>query len=150
MVRQVPAESTTWRSDQRFVASPRRYAPAMEADYRGLEIHAVGDAHREVMDALQRRFPPPRTVLDIAAGTGALTARLRDAGYTVTANDMNASGFEAGGECLSIDLNSSFAGSFPTTYDAIVAVEIVEHLENTAAFLRGCAELLEPAGALIV
>ena len=123
-----------------------------ESFYRGLAIRAAGDAHRHVAASLARFVPPPATVLDIAAGTGALAARLRDAGYAVVANDVERSQFAAPDiECLSVDLDRpGFSASLRGPYDAVVAVEIIEHLESPAAFVRECAGLLTGQGKLFV
>ena len=106
-----------------------------ETEYKGIPISAAGNAHAEVLGRLRQLVPPPASVLDIAAGHGALTARLLDAGYEVTANDLDPSRFRPKIACQTIDLNRPFAERLGGRYDAVVAVEIVEHLESPAAFV---------------
>jgi SAM-dependent methyltransferase len=91
-------------------------------------------------------------VLDIAAGYGAFTARLSDLGFlNVSANDVAPQKFAAPGvRCTAVDLNDpAFAEKFDGTFDLIVAIELIEHLESPAAFLRNAFRLLRPRGCLV-
>ncbi len=63
--------------------------------------------------------------------------------------------FAAQARFVHFDLDSDFSralllpGEEPR-YDAITAIEIIEHLENPAHFLRECATCLVPGGLLFV
>ncbi len=123
-----------------------------DTEYGGYPINAAGNVHRVVAQRLLEVAPPPTDVLDIAAGYGALSARLADLGYSVTANDLRSAEFRVPDiECLGIDLDSQdFATRFGRRFHVVLAVEVIEHLESPPAFLRNCARLLDPGGVLIV
>jgi len=128
----------------------------VETSYEGVAIRAAGNVHRHVAEKLFQVLPRGSVVLDIAAGNGALALRLQNCGYRVICVDGNPAKFEVGGiQCTEVDLNRDFAAQIAATggaaqFSAIVAVEVIEHLENPAAFLRGCARLLAPDGVAIV
>jgi SAM-dependent methyltransferase len=112
-----------------------------------------------VHDAVERlvsaRFPAQERasvrVLDLAAGHGALTLRLRDLGFRdLTAFELEAEKFVPDGVVLEqVDLNTRFSEG-RGQYGLVVAVEIVEHLENPFQFLREIAALLGPDGTLLL
>ncbi|MGE4421839.1 MAG: class I SAM-dependent methyltransferase [Pseudodesulfovibrio sp.] len=49
------------------------------------------------------------------------------------------------GDCQII--NSFFE---PSSFDTIIAGELIEHLENPASFLRGCLSILKDSGKLLI
>lgn len=98
-------------------------------------------------------FAPSGTVLDLGAGAGALSLRLADAGFSVTAFDYAADNFRLHGQLpfVCADLNGDFAEAIaPQSADAVVAVEIVEHLENPRHLLRQTMLALKPGGHLFL
>ena len=69
----------------------------------------------------------------------------------MTASDLNEGSFEPEGiPFVALDLNQAFADRLQSRFDAIVALELVEHLENPYHFFRQCSETLENAGCLLV
>ncbi len=120
--------------------------------YKGLEIHAKPGLHEHVAQILQRYVPGGSTVLDMAAGSGALALRLQDSGYRVQATDYVAEGFRLQGQIpfKALDLNGDFADTFSEPLDCISACEIIEHLENPRHFMRQCRKLLKPDGTLLL
>ena len=88
----------------------------------------------------------------MAAGSGAMARRLMDIGFTVHSSDLANDGFLLHGEVpfFCADLNEKFSDKFSAPYDGIVALEIIEHLENPRHFLRECYALLKPGGILIL
>lgn len=128
----------------------RRGASANE--HRGLQIFAAPGLHERVAELAVREFPPGAKVCDLGAGTGALGVRLEDRGFRVTAADLVADNFGAGDsvEFIRSDLDGDFLPGHEGRFDAIVAVEIIEHLENPRHFLRRAGELLATSGRLIV
>ena len=155
-VSQMPADHTDTAVAARRRA--QRYADHPEADggqpnrYKGLQIRAWGGLHRDVADELARRVPAGSRVLDLAAGSGAMSLRLTDMGYDVTASDLIGESFRLHGQVpfVAADLNGRFGDLFAGQFDAVMAVELIEHLENPWHFLRQCFAILRPGGHLFV
>jgi SAM-dependent methyltransferase len=119
--------------------------------YKGLTMRTAPGLHESVAAVVQRLCPPPATVLDLGAGEGALTLRLREVGYVCEAVELTPDRFAVEGvPCHSLDLNGNFAESLDRTFDLVAAVEIIEHLENPRHFLRQCVRLLTPGGLLVL
>lgn len=89
-------------------------------------------------------------LLDVAAGAGYTSARLRKIGFDVTATDIHADQFQPKEiPLVTADLNRGFP--FPdATFDTVVALEIIEHVENPNQFLREIARVLRPGGHVVL
>jgi 2-polyprenyl-3-methyl-5-hydroxy-6-metoxy-1,4-benzoquinol methylase len=89
-------------------------------------------------------------LLDVAAGSGYTSARLRSMGFQVTATDIHAGQFQAEGvELVAADLNRRFPFD-DGAFDAVVALEIIEHLENPNLFLRELRRVVKKGGRVVV
>jgi SAM-dependent methyltransferase len=91
-------------------------------------------------------------VLDLAAGSGALLARLRDSGFAdldAVEIDRKAFGFP-GIEPRHVDLNGTFSEKIERRYGLVTAIEILEHLDCPRHFLRQIHALLNPGGHLLL
>jgi 2-polyprenyl-3-methyl-5-hydroxy-6-metoxy-1,4-benzoquinol methylase len=121
-------------------------------DYKGLAIHTYEEVHQKVADILKDSLPTGAQILDLAAGSGSMCLRLRDLGFIPTACDAVLENFKMIGEIefLKINLNSDFSEIINRKFDCIVAVEIIEHLENTRHFLRQCYKMLKADGLIVV
>lgn len=93
---------------------------------------------------LKRYVRVGATVLDMAAGSGALSLRLQDAGYAVQATDYVTENFRLRDRIpfIQLDLNSDFSEAFQQPFDCIAACEIIEHPENPRHFMRQCKRSL--------
>lgn len=119
--------------------------------YDGLLIQAGVRTHEFVASYARTHFPSGTPVLDVASGTGALAKRMHDTGLRVSCTSWN----ERSAVPLTtykIDLDHKFGvanvGGVP--YPLVTAIEIIEHLENPAQFLRSCHDLMTNDGLLIL
>jgi len=89
-------------------------------------------------------------LLDAPAGEGAFALHARERGYTVVCGDIAPARFRVSGmTCLKLDLNRPWdlgSGSF----DCVVSVEAVEHLENPWHLVREANRVLKMQGTLIL
>jgi 2-polyprenyl-3-methyl-5-hydroxy-6-metoxy-1,4-benzoquinol methylase len=112
---------------------------------------ALQGTHERILAALNDavRLAPPLTALDIGAGRGALAAKLREAGLSVSACDVLPGSFDVPGiECRQIDET----GVLPyddDSFDVAVAAEVLEHVDGHDRFFAEAARVLKPGATLL-
>lgn len=133
-----------------FAAS--KQLPDWMSTYRGLPIHSMPVLHERIAQLVSELVPRGSRVLDLAAGAGALTLRIRDQGFEVVACDYVSENFRLHDSVPfhRLNLNLGFAERFEGAFDAVVACEILEHIENPRHVLREIARTLRPSGKLII
>ena len=97
-------------------------------------------------------------VLDIGCGGGLMTEPLRRLGATMTAVDAAEKNIEiariqAQKMALDIDYHYATAGQLAIEgkqFDAVVNMEVIEHVANIDQFLGECAQLVKPGGLMIL
>lgn len=120
-------------------------------EYKGLPIYAAPGLHEAAAALLGSAVAPGARVLEFGAGSGAMSLRLADAGYRVTASDLFEESFQPRDvPFVAADLNGPFAQQWPEGFDAVMALEIVEHLENPRHMLRQIRALLPKGGRLFL
>lgn len=121
-------------------------------NYKGIAIRAAEGLHEDCFEIIKRYIPESARVLDIAAGEGAFSARLVDAGYEVTANDIDIASWRASGiNKLSVDLNKPLDTQlFHPLLDLVVAIEVIEHLQNPTKLLEDCQRLIKREGYILI
>jgi 2-polyprenyl-6-hydroxyphenyl methylase / 3-demethylubiquinone-9 3-methyltransferase len=93
-------------------------------------------------------------LLDIGCGGGLLSEPMARLGATVTAIDPSEKNIatakvHAGEQELSIDYRAGLADDIERggeSFDVILAMEVIEHVADPAAFTALCASLLKPGG----
>jgi len=100
------------------------------------------------------RLKPGSRILDVGAGSGYFSKELARAGYAVHATDAphGLVHFEAEGVPFTpCDLNGPGDLPFePESFDALVCIEVVEHLENHYDLIRKCHKVLVPGGLFVI
>ena len=95
-------------------------------------------------------------ILDIGCGGGLLTEPMARLGAEVTGVDASGRNIDiATGHAkamgLAIDYRNMDAADLDAGdgYDVVLAMEVIEHVPDQAAFVRSCSELLKPGGLLV-
>jgi SAM-dependent methyltransferase len=117
--------------------------------------HAVAAApgtHQAIVDRVAAALPKESNILDLGSYTGALLARLRDAGFgTLCASDLTNHLREDGIRFVQSDFNEAFSSNFAgERFDCIIACEVIEHLDDPRRFLKECRRLLADNGSILV
>jgi 2-polyprenyl-6-hydroxyphenyl methylase / 3-demethylubiquinone-9 3-methyltransferase len=139
-------------------------------------LHLIGPARMTFLrDALVRHFGGPQnrslgqsqgqmrplnglTVLDIGCGGGLVCEPLSRLGARVTGIDPGLDNVEAArrhaaGQGLAIDYRVARVEDLAAqslAFDAVVCLEVVEHVPDPAAFLKVCAGLVRPGGLMLL
>lgn len=97
-------------------------------------------------------LPPPGTarILDVGAGEGYFTQLLRDRGDDVSACDYLEDSFRVAGVPFHrADLNEAIP--LPdASFDCVVAIEVIEHVENHTRFVRELMRVVRPGGMVVI
>jgi 2-polyprenyl-6-hydroxyphenyl methylase/3-demethylubiquinone-9 3-methyltransferase len=131
-------------------------------------LHQQGRARLTfIRDTLVTHFGlPPKTlkplrnitILDIGCGGGLVCEPLARLGGRVTGIDPTADSIEiarrhAEAQRLAIDYRAARAEELSVageTFDAVVCLEVIEHVPDVAAFLKVITKLVRPGGALVL
>lgn len=104
--------------------------------------------HEAVLALLKSE--PPGQLLDAPAGEGAFALQVRERGYAVVCGDIAPARFRASGmTCLKLDLNQPW-GFESGSFEYVVSIEAVEHLENPWHLVREANRVLKMHGTLIL
>jgi SAM-dependent methyltransferase len=105
-------------------------------------VHSVLHEHRA------------RSVLEAGCGLGYFTYALKRGGYDVVGIDISREAVEqatrAYGDFYQAESVESYAATADKKFDAIVMVEVIEHLEDPLTVIAGAVRLLSPNGSIIL
>ena len=124
--------------------------------YKGIVMKANPNLHPELAERLRVVLRRGSSVLDLGAGQGAFSMRLKDSGYEVLAVDQDAANFHATGiPFVQLNFNDSasvakFASENEGRFDAVIGMEVIEHVENPWDYVRLLKCLAKPAGLIVV
>jgi ubiquinone/menaquinone biosynthesis C-methylase UbiE len=108
----------------------------------------VALAHEAIHETVEAIFKNEfrGKILDVPSGEGALALRLKNLGFDVSCADLYPQIFK-------LDLRANLDEKLPyndNSFDYIVCVEGLEHIENPANAIREFSRLLKPNATLIV
>jgi SAM-dependent methyltransferase len=109
---------------------------------------AMPGTHEAVQDAVRRL--PRGALLDAGAGEGAFSLWAREQGFHVTAMDSAPEFFQASDVvCQGGNLDEPWPFD-SRSFDVVVAIEVIEHVENHYHFLRECCRVVRPGGRIVI
>jgi 2-polyprenyl-3-methyl-5-hydroxy-6-metoxy-1,4-benzoquinol methylase len=128
----------------------------LRAKRRAASEHSCGISQDSIYAAIERRLAEEEAsgdALDFGAGTGQLTRRLARGGRfrSVTGTDLypRAGDLPAEIRWIEGDLNEPLPQP-ASSFDTVIAAEVIEHLENPRAVCRELFRLLRPGGRAIL
>ncbi len=96
---------------------------------------------------------PPARVLDVGCGWGTTLEALERAGYRATGADISRKALERldrpGRELVEVDLTKPLPEGVGE-YDAVLALDVIEHLDDDRAAVGRLGELASPGGYVVV
>lgn len=97
-----------------------------------------------------------KTVLDLGCGNGALTNELSRSGFRMTGMDVSHTGIRIAQEqypkiqFLQADLDAALTNTLRKSFDAVIAVEVIEHLLLPRRLFDRAKEALSPGGSFLL
>jgi 2-polyprenyl-3-methyl-5-hydroxy-6-metoxy-1,4-benzoquinol methylase len=122
-----------------------------QEEYKGIQEMAAYGLHRGVFNMVKPFLKPGMKILDFGCGKGAFSQRLIDEGMTVDACDIDTSQIMAKvSKKIRLDLNKTeITETITDKYDAVIAMEIIEHLQNPWKYTEDCIKILKNGGLII-
>ena len=114
-----------------------------------LQERANAGLHSHIARVIaQSGLPRDARILDLGCGTGAFLARLRAEGFTCLAGVDIAAPDDLPGdiEFAALDLDTGRMPFVDGRFDLIVAIEVLEHIENLGMALSEIGRMLAPTG----
>jgi 2-polyprenyl-6-hydroxyphenyl methylase / 3-demethylubiquinone-9 3-methyltransferase len=146
------AQAAEWWDAKGPFAPLHRFNPARLALLRRLLIDRFG------RDAQARAPFEGLSLIDVGCGGGLIAEPMRRMGFDVTAVDASSENIgtaraHAAQTGLDIAYRPATAEQMAGeghTFDVVLALEIVEHVADPAAFLQTCASMVRPGGLLAI
>ena len=100
----------------------------------------------QLIEAIRDSAPAGARLLNLPAGDGALSARLKSHDYDVVSADLFPEVCtQSGDDPVVADMNEALPFE-DDSFDGVLCQEGVEHLENLAGFFRECRRILKDGG----
>jgi SAM-dependent methyltransferase len=109
-------------------------------------------SHPEIYTKVLALLPQERgaKILDVGAGQGYFSQLASEKGYAVEACDFNPNSFRPKDiPFRAVDINEGIPFA-DETFDVVVSIEVIEHLENHARFMRELLRVTRKGGTIII
>jgi SAM-dependent methyltransferase len=104
-------------------------------------------------EVLFSRLKSGEKILEVGCATGSFIEKLCNAGFDAEGIEFNSAAVAKAQEknlpVSSKDL-SALSHSKSSTFDVVCSFQVLEHVSDPAAFIRGCLTLLKPNGRLVI
>lgn len=122
-------------------------------NYTGIEnLEVMAEAHNYnvyLRDLILNNVPPGQSVLDFGAGAGTFAIPVQAAGRKVTCLEPD-SLLQQHLRSKGLDVVANAAVLPETSFECIYSLNVLEHIEDDGAALRGLLSSLRPGGRLIL
>lgn len=123
--------------------------------YNGIKIKADLGLHEQIANKILKLIPKGARILDFGAGEGALSQRLNDLGYYVISADIDEINFKAQTDFIKVNFNNdnevkSFIDKHCNSFDLVLGIEVIEHLENPWHYIKDLKMLVKAGGYILV
>lgn len=120
--------------------------------YKGINVHSAPGLHELVHTLAGEFFDLNQPIVELGAGSGALSLRLMESGFEVVPLDLDGNDWRPPIKLIECDLNDEgwWKNCPDIQFQQIIAVEVIEHLENPTKFFRDMSKLLIDDGTLII
>lgn len=135
------------------------FAPLHQMNPKRIEVIRDAILRHTGRPAGGRRALAGLEIVDVGCGGGLVTEPVARMGASVIGLDaaeetIKAAMAHAAGMGLSIDYRQGFAEDLaatrPASFDVVLALEIVEHVADVAAFIAAVAALVKPGGLVVM
>jgi len=112
----------------------------------------IGDFEYSRVKKMLEMVPQKKHVLDLACNEGTITDLIRRKGNEVVGLDMSINALSLARK-KNLELTRASANHLPfsdSTFDIVMAGEIIEHIFDTGGFLNEIRRVLKPEGELII
>lgn len=112
---------------------------------------AMPGTHEKFLAYFKKDVAPSiKKILDVGAGHGAFTKQLHEMGYEMAACDLFPEYYRYDQvKCVKADLTQTLP--FDTnSFDAIIAIEVMEHTNDHEVFFREASRILKKGGVLYI
>lgn len=118
-------------------------------------LHAIGPSRISYIRQALGGEVAGKSVLDIGCGAGLVSEALARLDARVTGVDrapelIQTAQAHAAGQNLTIDYRTVDAAAVEGQFDAVLLLEVVEHLDNPLAMIETAASKVKPGGVLIL
>jgi 2-polyprenyl-3-methyl-5-hydroxy-6-metoxy-1,4-benzoquinol methylase len=146
------------RDEQSDLYGRRYWFDHQQSLYGQADIHArsrsdLGERCVYWLDALTRLKLPPARVLELGSAHGGFVHLMRQAGYDAIGSELSPSVCRIAEQTFNVPMMCGPVEDLPLspgTFDAIVLMDVLEHMPDPLASMRHCARLLKPDGLLLV